>query len=126
MALYSDFPERPLYVDDFFAGGIDKFMYQNLVLVTLNHVGTLRFILAKTMIIEKLRVTIRDYYDVCPVIWNGGHIVAKGDTYILNKKDIGDVNQVLKNYIDSVGFEYDLNKLMETNMTSIRAMAEAF
>lgn len=126
MALYADFPEHSLYVDNFFSGGIDKFMYQNLILVTMNHVGTLRFVLAKTMVIEKLRITIRDYYHVYPIISNGGHIVAKGDTYILNRKDISDINQVLKNYINSDQFEYDLNNLMETNMTSIRAMAEAF
>ena len=125
MALYAYRNGKPLYVDMFFDGGIDKFIYKNVTLVSMTHNSDLRLVVAKVIVLERLKEVISDFYKVNAVIWNGSHICAEGDDYILNTYAIKDINSSIEYFIQSDDFTYTLNSIIESTMTYIHAMASA-
>ena len=124
MALYAYRNGKPLYVNHFFDGGIDKFIYKNVTFFSMMHISDLRFSIAKAMVLERLRVIISDYYKVNAVIWNSSHICAEGDDYILNTYDVRDINAGMEYFIQSDDFTYTLNSIIESTMTYIHAMTK--
>ena len=130
MALYAYRKGQPLYVDHFFDGsgkhvsGIDKFIYKNVTCFSMTHISDLRLVVAKVIVLERLKEVIFDYYKVNAVIWNGSHICAEGDDYILNTYDIRDINASMNYFIQSDDFTYTLNSIVESTMTYIHAMTK--
>ena len=125
MALYAYRNGKPLYADNFFDGGIDKFIYKNVTCFSMTHISDLRLVVAKVIVLERLKEVISDYYKVNAVIWNGSHICAEGNDYILNAYDIRNINASMNYFIQSDDFTYTLNSVIESTMTYIHAMASA-
>ena len=124
MALYAHRKGQPLYVDHIFVGGIDKYIYKNLTTFSMTHISDLRFVVAKVMVLERLKELISDYSKVNAVIWNSSHICADGDDYILNSYDVRDINASMDYFILSDDFTYTLNSIIESTMTYIHAMTK--
>lgn len=123
MALYAYRNGKPLYADNFFDGGIDKFIYKNVTCFSMTHISDLRLVVAKVIVLERLKEVISDYYKVNAVICNDSHICAEGGDYILNTYDIRNINASMNYFIQSDVFTYTLNSVIESTMTYIHAMA---
>ena len=102
MALYAYREGKPLYVNHIFDGGIDKFIYKNVTCFSMTHNSDLRLVVAKVIVLEQLNKVISDYCKVNAVIWNGSHICAEGDDYILNTYAIKDINSMQMDIFDFI------------------------
>lgn len=122
MALYAYRQGQPLYVDHFFDGGIDKFIYKNVTFVSMTHISDLRLIVAKVMVLELIKKIISDYWTVNTVIWNGSHICAEGKDHILDTDDVRYIKSSIIYFIQSDDFTYVLNSTIESTMSNIRVI----
>ena len=124
MALYAHRKGQPLYVDHIFVGGIDKFIYKNVTCFSMTHISDLRLVVAKVMVLERLKEVISDYYKVNAVICNGSHICADGKDYTIDAYDVRSINASMNYFIQSDDFTYTLNSIIESTMTYIHAMTK--
>ena len=124
MALYAYRKGQPLYVDHFFDGGIDKFVYKNVTFVSMTHISDLRITIAKVMVLELIKKIISNYLKVNAVIWNGSHICAEGKDYVLDTYDVRSIKSSIIYFTQSDDFTYMLNSTVDSAMSNIHVMTK--